>query len=260
MQQLITSEKITKSFGLGTEKRNVLDGISVDIRQGEFVAVMGPSGSGKSTLLYALSGMDSVDSGTVTFDGANLSALKENELADLRRTKMGFVFQQPTLLKNLNILDNIILPSMRDGLARTAGRKNGAHLVAKARTLMETTGIAELENRDITQASGGQLQRVGICRALMGDPKIIFGDEPTGALNSTAANEIMALLAQIHRTGVTILLVTHDVKVAAKTGRVLFILDGQIAGEYLPGVYDETRDDLKAREESLTAWLAGMNF
>ncbi len=260
MQQLITSEKITKSFGLGTEKRNVLDGISVDIRQGEFVAVMGPSGSGKSTLLYALSGMDSVDSCTVTFDGANLSALKENELADLRRTKMGFVFQQPTLLKNLNILDNIILPSMRDGLARTAGRKNGAHLVAKARTLMETTGIAELENRDITQASGGQLQRVGICRALMGDPKIIFGDEPTGALNSTAANEIMALLAQIHRSGVTILLVTHDVKVAAKTGRVLFILDGQIAGEYRPGVYDETRDDLKAREESLTAWLAGMNF
>jgi putative ABC transport system ATP-binding protein len=254
MQQLITSEKITRSFGLGAEKRNVLDGISVDIRQGEFVAVMGPSGSGKSTLLYALSGMDSVDSGTVTFDGADLSALKENELADLRRTKMGFVFQQPTLLKNLNILDNIILPSMRDG------RKNGAHLVAKARTLMETTGIAELENRDITQASGGQLQRVGICRALMGDPKIIFGDEPTGALNSTAANEIMALLAQIHRTGVTILLVTHDVKVAAKTGRVLFILDGQIAGEYLPGVYDETRDDLKAREESLTAWLAGMKF
>ena len=260
MQQLITSENITRSFGLGTEKRNVLDGISVDIRQGEFVAVMGPSGSGKSTLLYALSGMDSVDSGTVTFDGADLSALKENELADLRRTKMGFVFQQPTLLKNLNILDNIILPSMRDGLARTAGRKNGPHLVAKARTLMETTGIAELENRDITQASGGQLQRVGICRALMGDPKIIFGDEPTGALNSTAANEIMALLAQIHRTGVTILLVTHDVKVAAKTGRVLFILDGQIAGEYRPGVYDKTRDDLKAREESLTAWLVGMNF
>jgi putative ABC transport system ATP-binding protein len=254
VQQLITSEKITRSFGLGAEKRNVLDGISVDIRQGEFVAVMGPSGSGKSTLLYALSGMDSVDSGTVTFDGADLSALKENELADLRRTKMGFVFQQPTLLKNLNILDNIILPSMRDG------RKNGVPLVAKARTLMEKTGIAELENRDITQASGGQLQRVGICRALMGDPKIIFGDEPTGALNSTAANEIMALLAQIHRTGVTILLVTHDVKVAAKTGRVLFILDGQIAGEYLPGAYDETRDDLKAREESLTAWLAGMNF
>jgi putative ABC transport system ATP-binding protein len=254
MNTLITGENIVKSFGLGDEKRNVLDGISVDIPQGEFVAVMGPSGSGKSTLLYALSGMDNVDSGSITFDGVDLSALKENELADLRRTKMGFVFQQPTLLRNLDILDNIILPSMRDG------RKNGARLTERAKRLMEKTGIAGLENRDITQASGGQLQRVGICRALMGDPKIIFGDEPTGALNSTASNEIMALLADIHRSGVTILLVTHDVRVAAKTERVLFLLDGKIAGEYRSAVYDATRDDLKAREESLTAWLAEMQF
>jgi putative ABC transport system ATP-binding protein len=254
MKTLITSENITKSFGLGAEKRNVLDGISVDIQQGEFVAVMGPSGSGKSTLLYALSGMDNVDGGKVTFDGADFSALKENELADLRRTKMGFVFQQPTLLRNLNILDNILLPSMRDG------RKNGVQLTEKAKTLMEKTGIGGLEMRDITQASGGQLQRVGICRALMGDPIIIFGDEPTGALNSTSASEIMRLLADIHRSGVTILLVTHDVKVASKTERVLFILDGKIAGEYLPGAYNETRDDFKAREAGLTEWLAGMKF
>lgn len=254
MQTLISSENITKSFGVGAEKRNVLDGVSVDIQQGEFVAVMGPSGSGKSTLLYALSGMDNVDGGKITFDGADLSVLKENELADLRRTKMGFVFQQPTLLKNLNILDNILLPAMRDG------RKNGAQLTQKAKTLMEKTGISGLENRDITQASGGQLQRVGICRALMGDPKIIFGDEPTGALNSTSASEIMTILADIHRTGTTILLVTHDVKVAAKTERVLFILDGKIAGETRPGIYDETRDDLRVREEGLTDWLAGMKF
>jgi len=254
MQTLISSENITKSFGLGTEQRNILDDISVDIRQGEFVAVMGPSGSGKSTLLYALSGMDHVDGGTVTFDGIDLSALKEIELADLRRAKMGFVFQQPTLLKNLNILDNILLPSMRDG------RKNGAQLTKKARDLMEKTGIAGLENRDITQASGGQLQRVGICRALMGDPKIIFGDEPTGALNSTSASEIMNILADIHRAGTTVLLVTHDVKVAAKAERVLFILDGKIAGEYKPAAHDENRDDLKTREEDLTAWLAQMKF
>ena len=254
MKTLITSENITKSFGLGAEKRNVLEGISVDIRQGEFVAVMGPSGSGKSTLLYALSGMDSVDSGKVTFDGVDLSAIKENELADLRRAKMGFVFQQPTLLRNLNILDNILLPSMRDG------RRNGARLTEKANILMGKTGIAGLEMRDVSQASGGQLQRVGICRALMGDPKIIFGDEPTGALNSTSANEIMRILAEIHRTGVTIMLVTHDVRVAAKTERVLFIFDGKIAGEYQPGLYDEARDDLKSREESLTAWLAEMKF
>ncbi|MDP3450888.1 MAG: ATP-binding cassette domain-containing protein, partial [Anaerolineaceae bacterium] len=137
---------------------------------------------------------------------------------------------------------------------------NGAQLTEKAKLLMKKTGISGMENRDITQASGGQLQRVGICRALMGDPKIIFGDEPTGSLNSTSANEIMTLLSQIHGSGVTILLVTHDVKVAAKAGRVLFIYDGKIAGEYLPGVYDETSDDQKAREESLTEWLAGMKF
>jgi len=254
MKTLIRSENIVKSFGEGDEKRNVLDGVSVEINTGEFVAVMGPSGSGKSTLMFALSGMDNVDSGKVTFDGLDLSALRDNELADLRRTKMGFVFQQPTLLKNLNILDNIILPTMRNG------SKNDKQVIEKARMLMEKTGIAGLEQRDITQASGGQLQRVGICRALMGDPKIIFGDEPTGALNSKSASEIMTLLAQIHQAGITILLVTHDVKVAAKTERVLFILDGKIAGEYRPGAYDETRDDFKAREASLSAWLAEKKF
>jgi putative ABC transport system ATP-binding protein len=254
MKKIIVSENLVKSFGQGDEKRNVLDSISVEIKEGEFVAIMGPSGSGKSTLLFALSGMDRVDNGKVIFEGEDLARLSDNQLADIRRTKMGFVFQQPTLLRNLNILDNIILPSMRNG------SKNGVQVTEKAKVLMEKTDIAGLEIRDITQASGGQLQRVGICRALMSDPKIIFGDEPTGALNSTSANEIMALLAEIHRSGTTILLVTHDVRVAARTERVLFIFDGKIAGEYRPGVYEETRDNLKAREESLTAWLAEMKF
>jgi putative ABC transport system ATP-binding protein len=254
MKKIIVSDNLVKSFGQGDEKRNVLDGVSVEINEGEFVAIMGPSGSGKSTLLFALSGMDGVDSGSVVFDGVDLAQLNDNQLSDIRRTKMGFVFQQPTLLRNLNILDNIILPSMRNS------GNNGSKVTERAKVLMEKTDIAGLEMRDITQASGGQLQRVGICRALMSDPKIIFGDEPTGALNSTSANEIMALLAEIHRNGTTILLVTHDVRVAAKTERVLFIFDGKIAGEYRPGVYDETRDNLKSREESLTTWLAEMKF
>ena len=150
--------------------------------------------------------------------------------------KMGFIFQQPTLLKNLNILNNIILPSMRDQ------RSSNGQVVEKARVLMK------------------QLQRVGICRALMSQPKIIFGDEPTGALNSKAADEIMRMLAEIHRRGTTILLVTHDAKVAARTERVLFMLDGQIAGEYLAEAYDEGRTDLKTHEERLTSWLTQMNF
>lgn len=132
MKKIIVGENIVKSFGEGAEKRNVLDGVSVEINQGEFVAIMGPSGSGKSTLLFALSGMDAVDSGNVVFDGVDLARLSDNQLADIRRTKMGFVFQQPTLLKNLNILDNIVLPSMRDG------RKNVADITGKARRLMET--------------------------------------------------------------------------------------------------------------------------
>ncbi|MFO7633138.1 MAG: ATP-binding cassette domain-containing protein, partial [Caldilinea sp.] len=150
MNKIIVGEHVVKSFGAGDERRKVLDGVSVEINAGEFVAVMGPSGSGKSTLLFALSGMDAVDSGNVVFDGVDLSRLSDNELADIRRKKMGFVFQQPTLLKNLNILDNIVLPSMRDG------KKNVADITGKARRLMDKVGVAELETRDITQASGGQ--------------------------------------------------------------------------------------------------------
>lgn len=254
MKKIIVGEKIVKSFGEGAEKRNVLDGVTVEINAGEFVAIMGPSGSGKTTLMFALSGMDKVDNGNVVFDGEILSNLSDNELADLRRKKMGFVFQQPTLLKNLNVLDNIILPSMRDG------KNNAKQLSDKARSLMVKTGIKDLEKRDITQASGGQLQRVGICRALMSDPKIIFGDEPTGALNSTSAKEIMELLAEIHRTGTTILLVTHDVRVAAKTERVLFMYDGKIAGEYRADLLNENNNGHKTREEHLASWLTEMKF
>lgn len=254
MDKIIVGDSIVKSFGVGRERRNVLDGVSVDIGTGEFVAIMGPSGSGKTTLLFALSGMDDVDSGSVVFDGVELAGLGDNALADMRRTKMGFVFQQPTLLRNLNVLDNIILPSVRDR------RKDAGQTCERARALMKMMGIEELETRGVAQASGGQLQRVGICRALMGEPNVIFGDEPTGALNSASANEIMALLADIHRTGTTIVLVTHDARVATRAERVLFILDGKIAGEYVAGPYDGSRDDLRVREGVLVAWLAEMSF
>lgn len=225
MNKLIVGESIVKSFSEGDEKHKVLDGVSVEINEGEFVSVMGPSGSGKSTLMFALSGMDGIDSGKVAFDGRDLSALGDNELSDLRRTKMGFVFQQPTLLKNLNILDNIILPSMRDN------RKNVAKITEKARTLMKKVGIAELEKRDTTQVSGGQLQRVGICRALMSNPKIIFGDEPTGSLNSKSAQEIMNIFSELNAEGTAVMLVTHDANVAARTDRIMFMRDGKIVSE-----------------------------
>jgi putative ABC transport system ATP-binding protein len=244
MNKVIIGENIVKSFGEAAEKRNVLNGVSVEILEGEFVSVMGPSGSGKSTLMFTLSGMDDVDCGKVTFEGKDLLVLSENELADIRRTKMGFVFQQPTLLKNLNILDNIILPSMRDN------RKKRASITQKARALMKKVGIAELENRDITQVSGGQLQRAGICRALMSNPKIIFGDEPTGALNSKSTQEIMNLFFEINTEGTAIMLVTHDAKVAARTERIMFMLDGKIVNELKLPKFDGA--DIDRRVERIT--------
>ncbi len=222
MKPLVLGKNIVKSFGTGSEKQKVLNQVSAEVYEGEFVSVMGPSGSGKSTLLFALSGMDSIDGGEVIFDSIYLSSLKEGELADLRRLKMGFVFQQPTLLKSLSILDNIILPAMRDQ------RKNKDKLKEKARALMQQAGIAHLEKREITEVSGGQLQRAGICRALMQEPKIIFADEPTGALDSKSAKEIMNMFLSINQRGTAIMLVTHDAMVAAHSERVLFMKDGKI--------------------------------
>lgn len=235
---LVSGEQIAKSFQVGNDQHPVLLDASVAINQGEFIAIMGPSGCGKSTLLYALSGMDSIDHGQVTFDGMDLTALSDKELADLRRTKMGFVFQQPTFLKSLNILDNILLPAMRDQ------RKNVRALTERALQIMHKMGIADLAERDITQVSGGQLQRAGICRALISNPQIIFGDEPTGALNSTSAQEIMDLFASINREGTTVMLVTHDPKIAARTERILFMSDGAIVNELrLPEFTGNDLDD-----------------
>lgn len=244
MNKIVVGEGIVKSFGEGAEKRNVLDGVTVEIYEGEFVSVMGPSGSGKSTLMFALSGMDKVDNGKAVFDGKDLASLNENELADIRRTQMGFVFQQPTLMRNLNILDNIVLPSMRDN------RKKAAEITHRAKILMEKTGIAELENRDITQVSGGQLQRAGICRALLSSPKIIFGDEPTGALNSKSAEEIMDLFSGINADGTAVMLVTHDAKVAARTERVMFMRDGKIVSEMRLLKFNS--EDIDARIQKVT--------
>ncbi|MCX7772662.1 MAG: ABC transporter ATP-binding protein [Clostridia bacterium] len=245
MNTIISAENIVKSFGEGDEKRRVLDSVSLEICEGEFVSVMGPSGSGKSTLMFALSGMDSIDSGKVTFNGTDLAQAPANTLADIRRNKMGFVFQQPTMLKNLNILDNIILPAMRNK------KKDREAILKKAAELMKRVGIAELSKRDITQVSGGQLQRAGICRALMNGPKLLFGDEPTGALNSQSSQEIMDIFAQINAEGTAIMLVTHDAKVAARTGRILFMRDGRIVSQLRLPPYKSA--ELEDRIEKVTA-------
>lgn len=222
---LLAATGIHKSFPVDTGTIDVLHGVDLAITAGEFVAVMGPSGSGKSTLLYSLSGMDRIDAGTVTLGGVELTGLNADKLADTRRQHMGFVFQQPTLLHDLSLLENIVLTSSLDRVGTPAER------IARAEELMTRAGIWDLRDRMPSQVSGGQLQRAGICRALMRSPRIVFGDEPTGSLNSHAAAEIMDLLSELHAEGMTLLIVTHDVKVAARADRVVFMIDGRVADD-----------------------------
>ena len=251
---ILKATDVSKSFPIeNMEPQHVLKNIQLTINKGEFVSVMGASGSGKSTLLYTISGMMQPSAGTVEFAGEQLNTLTEEQLTSVRLNKMGFVFQQANLLKNFNLKENIILSAY-------LGKKESQKEIDKrAVQLMKQTGVHQLASKDITQASGGQLQRVSICRALINKPEIIFGDEPTGALNSKSASEIMMLFNEINQNGTTILLVTHDAKVASKTERILFMADGEIVSEkYLGKMKDEST--LKEREEQVAKWLNGLDF
>jgi ABC-type antimicrobial peptide transport system, ATPase component len=238
---MIKIQEISKTF----QKVRVLDNISFDIKKGDFDAVMGPSGSGKSTLLYSVSGMDSISEGNVIFDGTNLTLLQESELSKFRLTKMGFVFQNAQMLKNLSIYDNIILPGL------VAKNEPAEKIRERATKLMERMEITGIENRDIKEVSGGQLQRASICRAMINNPEILFLDEPTGALNSEATEQVLEILEELNRDGMTIMIVTHDPRVAARAKKVLYIKDGQVAAckEFKEG---------DNRVSELDRWLKGL--
>lgn len=236
---MIEAKGLTKRFG----EQTVLREVDVRIDDGEFVAIMGPSGSGKSTLLYLLSGIDTPDEGTVELLGHELGTMSQRALANLRLQRLGFVFQQPRLLSTLNVLDNVMFPGM------VAGKRNRDEVLARARTLLAGADVAQLEDRDVTQASGGQLQRVAICRALIGEPDVLFCDEPTGALNSANAMRVMQLIAREAKAGTTVVMVTHDAAVAAFADRVLMLADGAIVGDRrLTGNTD-------SRHTELLQWL-----
>lgn len=222
--------KLLKIENLG--KEGILSSVSFEMEEGEMLAVMGPSGSGKSTLLYQAAGMDAPSGGRVWLKETEITGLDEDGKAALRLHRMGFVFQQMNMLANLNILDNILLPAIQ--AERSRRRRTGKsveELTQEARALMEKLGLAGLEERRITQVSGGQLQRACICRSMMNSPEILFADEPTGALNQSAAKEVMEELMKLNREGTAILMVTHDSKVAGCCERILYLLDGRIRGE-----------------------------
>jgi len=255
MEHILDVKNLCKTYIVNKRQNNVLRNVNFTVDEGEMVAVMGPSGSGKSTLLYAVSGMDSITAGEVYFGGRNIADLNAVELADLRLDEMGFIFQQMYMLKNLTILDNIILPACQS----KKNTESRAEKVQAGEDLMRRLGIIEIAENDINEVSGGQLQRACICRSMINKPKMIFADEPTGALNRTSSEEVMEELTKINRDGTTVMLVTHDAKVAAKCTRVLYIVDGNIKEEYNLGKYT-SHDQLRERERTLNNWLMDMKW
>ena len=245
---------LCKTYVVNKRQNNVLKNVNFAVEDGEMVAIMGPSGSGKSTLLYAVSGMDAATSGNVMFEGKDLTRLNNKDLATLRLDEMGFIFQQMYMMKNLTILDNIVLPAME---SKKSGESKKEKL-ERGEELMRKLGIMEVADNDINEVSGGQLQRACICRSMINKPKVLFADEPTGALNRTASNEVMEELVKLNEEGTTIMMVTHDVKVAAKCSRVLYIVDGNIKGEYISPEESDVQE--KDRERRLNNWLMELGW
>ncbi len=245
---------ILQATGLHKEfdSTKILKGVDLTIHEGEFVAVMGQSGSGKSTLLYNISGMDKLTEGSIIFDGKDRSTLNDDEISDIRLKQMGFIFQQSHLLKTLSIRDNIVLPGFK---AKVTDRQA---LIAYADSLMKQTGIDHIADHDIKKVSGGQLQRGAICRALINRPKILFADEPTGALNSSTTKEIMDIITHINAQGTAIMLVTHDAQVASRADRVIFLSDGKVTDEVILSKFDQKTAD--ERVYTMTQWLNKQGF
>ena len=250
---VLESKELCKTYIVNGYSNNVLQNVDFKLHAGEFTAIMGPSGSGKSTLLYTLSGMDKMTSGSVIFDGEDMAGMNTKQLTNLRLHKMGFVFQQMYMLKKLCIMDNIILPGYQ------ANSRSKDEVNDRARKLMHNLGIDDIATNEICEVSGGQLQRACLCRALINSPKILFADEPTGALNSKASAEVMRELRKANAEGTTILMVTHSEKVAASSDRVIYLVDGNIQGELNLGKQQD-ENETSARERKLKNWLDEMGW
>lgn len=248
---------LCKTYIVNKRQNNVLRNVSLEIEAGEMVAIMGPSGSGKTTLLYTVSGMDDATAGKVDFFGKELASLNANQISDLRLQEMGFVFQQMYMLKNLSIYDNIVLPAYQ--ISKKHKSSTRKEINERAKQLMKKLGISEVADNTVTEVSGGQLQRACICRSLINQPKIIFADEPTGSLNKQNSIEVMQELTNINAGGTSIMLVTHDMKVAAQCERVLYIEDGDIRDEIFLGKC-QISEDRRARERKLNDWLIKLGW
>lgn len=223
-ESLIRIDKLSKQYRMGTEVLNALDEVSLDVKRGDFLAIIGPSGSGKSTLMNVIGCLDSPTSGDYWLDGEEVSRLKESKLAEIRNRKIGFIFQGFNLLSKLTAIENVELPLIYRGVGARQRREFAMEALAKV-------GLEERVNHRPPELSGGQQQRVAIARALAGNPPILLADEPTGALDTKTGKEVMGFIKELNALGHTIVLITHDNEIAMQASRIVRIQDGRLSEE-----------------------------
>ena len=252
MIPILRTEKLCKSFSNGTTQQHVIKNLDLEIMEGDFTVIMGASGSGKSTLLYALSGMDKPTLGKVFFGDTEIQDYTNDQLAVFRRKNCGFVFQSIYLLENQSVLDNVLTGAF-------IVQKNSPELIKRVKELLAKVGLDEkMQKKYPNQLSGGEAQRVGIVRAVINEPKILFADEPTGSLNSASGRDVLDIFTGVHEDGQSIVVVTHDIKTALRGTRVIYLRDGKVVGEHRMVKYGG--DDLKERREKLTVFLDEMGW
>ncbi|NCB94614.1 MAG: ABC transporter ATP-binding protein [Clostridia bacterium] len=244
---ILAGKNLTKKFGDNT----ILENLDIEIFETEFTVIMGTSGSGKSTLLYNMSGMDRITSGEIKYGKKDISKLSERELTKLRASDFGFVFQQMNLVSNLTLAENVKMAGL---ISMNLSEKEA---IQRTELLLEQMNLSSAKDRFPIQSSGGESQRAAVARAVIGKPKIIFADEPTGALNKANTEDVLNILTEMNQGGQTIMLVTHDMEAALRGNRILYLEDGKIMGELKLSQYEGKN---KQREEILAKWLEDMRW
>lgn len=249
---VLSAKGLCKSFAHNGGQAHILQHIDFELYEGDFTVIMGASGSGKSTLLYALSGMDRATGGEVIYGGRDIVKLRESELAKLRYTEFGFIFQQMHLVSNLTLFENVAVPGYLNK------SRSAADVRSRTERLLEQVSVLHVKNHLPSQVSGGEQQRCAVARAVINSPRILFADEPTGALNRKNTTGVLDLLTELNVAGQSVLMVTHDMRAALRANRILYISDGKmIGGLTLPPYKSE---DENAREAQVNAWLTSLEW
>lgn len=249
---VLSAKQLCKSFAHNGGQVHILSHVDLDLYGGDFTVIMGASGSGKSTLLYALSGMDRATAGEVTYNGRDIVRMKEKDLARLRCTDFGFIFQQMHLVSNLTLFENVAVSGYLNK------SKSAAEVRRRAGKLLEQMSVWHIKDHLPTQVSGGEQQRCAVARAVINSPKVLFADEPTGALNRKNTTDVLNLLTELNNDGQSVLMVTHDMRAALRANRILYLEDGNIIGELSLPPYNQEEE--KSRETQVNAWITSLEW